>query len=171
MPYAYNGVYLTDFLQRVSVGMKILCQVISVYPLALIVSLPNQLLGHVPITNVSAQLTSQLEAIDEALSDEGNNQDLDTLSHLDKDVELSHLFHPGQFLRAVVSSVRPAGVTDERVSSHLKDEIEKGSRRVELSLVPKQVNQGLQKVDLVKGFVRSFPSQLCIIFADRPARL
>ena len=146
--------------------MKLLCQVISISPLALIVSLPNQLLGHIPITNISSQLTSQLEAIDEKVateSIEANSGDSDDESHTLLDIDLAHYFRPGQYLRAVVTAVKPAGVTDERLSRHLKDEVEKGSRRVELSLIPRQVNQGLAKADLVKGLVRFLFSFLQMI--------
>ncbi|KAE9388873.1 hypothetical protein BT96DRAFT_1003781 [Gymnopus androsaceus JB14] len=41
--------------KRMSIGMKIFSQIVSIQPLALVVSLPNQLFGHVPITNISSQ--------------------------------------------------------------------------------------------------------------------
>jgi rRNA biogenesis protein RRP5 len=47
-----------------NVGMKIFGQIVSILPLALIVSLPNQLYGHVPITNISSQFTELLERLD-----------------------------------------------------------------------------------------------------------
>jgi rRNA biogenesis protein RRP5 len=57
--------------------MKILGQVVSIGPLALVVSLPNQLYGHVPITQVSSELTSSLESMDvendPSLDDDDNN--------------------------------------------------------------------------------------------------
>ena len=45
--------------------MKVLGQIASIQPLALIISLPNQLMGHVPITQVTSQLTSRLESMHE----------------------------------------------------------------------------------------------------------
>jgi rRNA biogenesis protein RRP5 len=45
--------------------MKVLGQIVTVQPLGLVVSLPNQLLGHVPITNITSQLTAKLEKLDE----------------------------------------------------------------------------------------------------------
>ena len=45
--------------------MKILGQIVAVEPLALIVSLPNQLFAHVPITHISTQLTQILETMDD----------------------------------------------------------------------------------------------------------
>ncbi|KAG8900095.1 rRNA biogenesis protein rrp5, partial [Tulasnella sp. 403] len=43
-------------------GTKILCRVIAVKPLALIVSLPFHLVGHIPITNVSPIYTQRLDS-------------------------------------------------------------------------------------------------------------
>ena len=48
------------------VGMKVLGQVVAVEPLALVVSLPNQLFAHAPITQVSSQLTHALESMGDA---------------------------------------------------------------------------------------------------------
>ena len=121
--------------------MKILCQVFSIQPFAIIVSLPNQLFGHIPITQISTQLTERLEEL---------NRDEDAEMEVDNDSDderqeppsLDDMFEPGQYLRAVVSSVKPAGTTDGGSSSHARDEIERASRRVELSLVPEQVKIG-----------------------------
>ena len=137
--------------------MRLLCQVVEVRPYSLIVSLPGQLLGHVPITNISRQWTRALEALADA--DEEENEEAE------KDVpELSDVFAPGQFLRAIVTIVKPQGTTDGRVSTHLKDNVEKASRRVELSLIPDQVNSGVSKADLVKGMVSI--SQICAFYSN-----
>ena len=76
-------------------GQKILGQIISVQPLALIVSLPNQLLGHVPITNISTQLTAALEAMD---VDESDDEDAPAQTAVP---DLDDIFRPGQYIRAV----------------------------------------------------------------------
>jgi rRNA biogenesis protein RRP5 len=132
--------------------MKILGQIISVQPLALVVSLPNQLVGHVPITQISTHFTHLLEAMDEheelsdAESDEGQNQK--------RVPDLFEIFHPGQYVRAVVTMVHAAGSTDMTGIGRTRDETVKASRRVELSLSPDRVNDGVQKSDLRPGFVR-----------------
>ena len=138
---------LTSGLQRIVVGMKLICQIVEVRPYSLIVSLPDQLLGHVPITHISRQLTEALETSVEDDEDDIDEVEKDTIP------ELSDLFIRGQFLRAVVSAVRPQGTTDSRISTHLKDNVEKSSRRVELSLIPDQVNSGVSKSDLTRGLV------------------
>ena len=139
--------------------MKILAQVVSVEPLALVVSLPNQLYGHVPITQISSELTAALESMnedDEPRSDEEDEVEEDDAaeaktSHLP---DLFDLFRPGQYLRCVVVASHAAGTTKAGVGAGRRmSEIEKASRRVELSLNPGQVNQGVLKTDLKPGFV------------------
>ena len=139
--------------QRVTSGMKILCQVVSIQPYQLIVSLPNQLLGHVPITQVSTQLTSILDAADAASEDSADEAEDDNVDDLVSALDLSRLFEIGQYLRSVVTAVRPLGSTEGRSPGHARDEVEKASRRVELSLIPEQVNAGLTKDDLRPGSV------------------
>ncbi|KAL5519222.1 RRP5 [Sanghuangporus vaninii] len=138
--------------KRIVPGMKLLCQIVAVYPFILIVSLPDQLLGHVPITHISSQLTSALEAADaESLVGGDSDTEEDTLDDRGPP-DLTELFRTGQYVRAVVTAVRPSGTTDGHVFGHHRDELEKASRRVELSLIPEQVHVGLAKTDLVKGF-------------------
>jgi rRNA biogenesis protein RRP5 len=128
--------------------MKILCRVAEVRPYSLILSLPGQLLGHVPITQISSQLSEALERVDDE-EDKTISGDEEG-----KNLDLSDLFVSGQFVRAVVTEVRPSGTSEgSRISAHLKDSIDKASRRVEMSLMPDQVNAGVSKSDLKKGFV------------------
>lgn len=132
--------------------MKILGQIVSIQPLALIVSLPNQLFAHVPITNVSSQLTTLLEDIEQ----EGENQ-----TEEDDDEEqprksgiptLFDIFKEGQYLRAVVSTVHAHGSADMSGVYKSRDEVVRASRRVELSLLPEKVNSGVEKSDLRADF-------------------
>ena len=131
--------------------MKILCQIISVQPLGLVVSLPSQLLGHVPITQISPQLSSMFEAIEnnDASSDDDGESAVDGAGVPD----LSLLFRRGQYVRAVVTGVKPAGLTETTVTGFNRDPVEKASRRVELSLVPEQINANVARVDIQPGFV------------------
>ncbi|KAH8099388.1 nucleic acid-binding protein [Cristinia sonorae] len=139
--------------KRINVGMKILAQVISVQPLGLIVSLPNQLMGHVPITHISSELTSRLESMgedsDASVDDEEEEEESTSKSHVP---DLFEMFHPGQFVRTVVSAIHGQGSTDTFVVGRSRDELHKSSRRVELSLVPEKVNEGVVKADLKPGF-------------------
>jgi len=136
--------------------MKILAQVVSIEPLALVVALPNQLYGHVPITQISSELTASLESMDvddEQGSDEEEEED-DGAANTTRLPDLFDLFRPGQYLRCVVVASQAAGTTKARTGTgRATSEIEKASRRVELGLIPEQVNQGVLKTDLKPGFV------------------
>ncbi|KAI0639642.1 U3 snoRNP-associated protein Rrp5 [Trametes polyzona] len=138
--------------QRVAVGMKILGQVVAVEPLALIVSLPNQLFGHVPITQISNQLTHILESMDDAEMPSEDEDEEETPSRVP---DLFEIFQLGQYVRAVVTAVHAPGATDVTALGRARDEVQKASRRVELSLVPEKVNEGIAKADLRAGFALS----------------
>ena len=136
--------------------MKILGQVVSVEPLALIVSLPNQLLAHIPITNITSQLTHLLESMDDEDQDmeSGGSDDEEGQSSKRRIPELFEIFRLGQYVRAIVTAVHAAGSSDTSGFGKTRDEAFKSSRRVELSLIPEKVNEGVAKVDLKAGFVR-----------------
>ncbi|KAH9836984.1 uncharacterized protein C8Q71DRAFT_580175 [Rhodofomes roseus] len=139
--------------KRVAPGMKVLGQIVSIQPLALIISLPNQLFAHVPITEISSQLTSMLEAMDEDdASSSSDGEDAAEGVPKPRVPELFQVFRVGQYVRAVVSAVHAPGTTDPTGLSRARDEIQKASRRVELSLVPSKVNDGVSKTDLRTGF-------------------
>ena len=135
--------------------MRILCQIVSVEPLSLIVSLPNQLFGHIPITQISSEFTTLLEKIDES-TDEGEGaeeDDEDTSKPQPKIPNLADIFSPGQYLRAVVTGLRVSGTTDNSGVGRPKDDSQRVSRRVELSVEPHKVNAGVAVKDLTPGFV------------------
>jgi rRNA biogenesis protein RRP5 len=135
--------------------MKIFGQIVAILPLALIISLPNQLFAHVPITNISSQFTEYLErAEEEALVSESDEEEEETQPTKDPIPELGDLFRVGQYVRAVVSNVHAPGATDVSGIGRSRDDITKASKRVELSLLPERVNSGVQKSDLKSGFVR-----------------
>lgn len=132
--------------------MKILAQVVSVEPLALIVSMPNQLFAHVPITHISSELTERLEKMGE--DDEEDSEDEETEEAGSARVpDLVELFKPGQYVRAVVTTVHAPGSTDVSGLGRARDDVLKASRRVELSIVPEKVNGGVAKADVRPGFV------------------
>lgn len=130
--------------------MKILGQIVSVQPLALVVSLPNQLLGHVPITQISTILTNILETMDE---DEPPSDDDEGGNKMSRVPDILSMFTPGQYVRAVVTAVHAAGSTDALGIGKTWDETAKASRRVELSLSPDRINNGVLRGDLRAGFV------------------
>lgn len=141
--------------QRVVEGMKVLCQIIAIQPLSLIVSLPSQLFGHIPITHISTQLTKRLESMEKESED---SMDIDDEEQDSLRVPgLFEIFQIGQYVRAVVTAVRPAGVTTGHIIGLRRklDEVERACQRIELSLVPEKINAGVAKGDLAPGFVRA----------------
>ncbi|TCD61307.1 rRNA bioproteinsis protein rrp5 [Steccherinum ochraceum] len=143
--------------KRINAGMKVLASVVSVQPLGLIVSLPNQLMAHVPITHITSELTHRLETMgedsDASVDDEDEDEEgPESKSHIPDPFEM---FHPGQYVRTVVSAVHAQGSTEAFAVGRGRDELFKASRRVELSLVPEKVNDGVAKSDLKAGFTLS----------------
>ena len=134
--------------------MKIFAQIVSVEPLALVVSLPNQLYGHVPITQITSEFTSALESMDadDELPSDEEVEGVD--AGTSRVPDLFDLFQPGQYIRCVVVATQATGATKTAAGAgRARDDVEKVSRRVELSLIPEQVNQGVVKTDLKSGFV------------------
>lgn len=129
--------------------MKLFGQIISIQSLALIVALPNQLFGHVPITNISTAFTELLEKSEE--NDEEDDVSMDDFGVPD----LAEIFHEGQYVRVVVTATHAAGTTDIAGLGRSRDEAARASKRVELSLNPDKVNFGVQKTDVVQNFVSS----------------
>jgi rRNA biogenesis protein RRP5 len=108
----------------------VLCQIIQINPLDLVVALPNNLTGRVPITSISDTISRQLE--DKMEDSESEESD-------DTDVDLKAMFRVGQYLRAYVAST-----VDESSSGHAK-------KRIELSIRPNDANTGLTAGDICKN--------------------
>jgi rRNA biogenesis protein RRP5 len=138
--------------------------------LSVLVSLPHQMIGHIPIDKISKGLN---DAIDKLVGKDDNSSDSEASSN-DKESDdeeemeggamkeqiptLQDIFHPGQYVRAIVTAVHPHGVVAPPSTSGTslgkpRNELEKASRRVELSLLPQDVNNGITVKDLGKGFV------------------
>lgn len=134
-----------------------LCSVVSVRALELIVSLPNQLLGHIPITSISSEFTRRLA---EEAAQESDDDDDDDESDEDEESDLPELddwFKPGQLLTAAVVNIKSADLNKKSLTGSRKEKIDEAvrwSRRLELSLDPVRVNEGVKKEDLVHGLVR-----------------
>ncbi|KAG8928202.1 rRNA biogenesis protein rrp5 [Tulasnella sp. 418] len=147
--------------KRLLVGTKVLCVVTKVSPLALVVSLPNLLIAHIPLTGISPLLTQQLdERMETSEEEEDEESEVDSGSdNGSKDVKpskegngplnLTTLFQVGQYIRAVVTAVHPQRYTG---GVYLGAGVDKAARRVELSMSPEQVNAGITKADLTEGF-------------------
>lgn len=152
--------------KRLTPGTRLLCSIVAVHPLALILSLPNQLVGHVPITAISSLFTQKLhEAAEMDSDDEKDSDDEDDEAEVSSSTapqptrlatglpELKDCFKVGQWVRAAVSHVNAPGVKRAAASGNEAHEFDKESRRVELTLDPEAINEGVSPGDLSKGFV------------------
>ncbi|CAE6455083.1 unnamed protein product [Rhizoctonia solani] len=133
--------------KRLEPGQRLLGQITSILPLALIVSLPNQLMGHVPIINISSQLTSRLESTPSSSSEAEESEE----DEEDDIPSLPRMFKPGQYVSCTVKQVKPASSTID-FGAKPRDEEEKAARGVELSIRPSEVNTGVGTGDLRAGF-------------------
>ncbi|KAI1484272.1 nucleic acid-binding protein [Daldinia eschscholtzii] len=117
--------------KRLVKGSLVLGQVAEINPLEIVLALPNNLSGHVPITAISDALNEKIaaEAANEEEEDENEEDGLD----------LQAIFKIGQYLRAYVTST-----IEETTAASAKPR-----RRIELSLRPALANTGLSGQDVV----------------------
>ncbi|KKK23556.1 hypothetical protein P175DRAFT_0471469 [Aspergillus ochraceoroseus IBT 24754] len=114
--------------KRLAPGTMVLGQVSSISAHDIGISLPNNLVGYVPLTSVSRIFEQKVE---EMLKKDGDEDD--------EDFDLEDYFYIGQYLRAYVVS---AGDKSNNATSKTK-------KRIELTIDPRQANSSLQKSDLV----------------------
>ncbi|KAI1862516.1 hypothetical protein JX265_009230 [Neoarthrinium moseri] len=118
--------------KRLVKGSLVLAQVSEINLLDLALALPNNLVGHVPITAISDALNDRIAA--EAAADDDDQGD----ETAGDDVDLKSLFTVGQYLRAYVTSTLEE-------STELSG---KPKKRIELSLRSEQANSGLSSRDI-----------------------
>ncbi|KAH7632193.1 hypothetical protein SMAC4_00089 [Sordaria macrospora] len=120
--------------KRLVKGSLVLGSVCAINALDIAVALPNNIIGHVPITAISAPLTKRLEA--SAGDDDAEESDDEN----ENDVDLESIFQIGQYVRAYVVS------TVDEASTHTPG---KAKRHIELSLQPSLANTGMAEQDVV----------------------
>ncbi|WRT69490.1 uncharacterized protein IL334_006476 [Kwoniella shivajii] len=139
--------------KRLVPGTHVLARVHTILPLHLILSLPNNLLAHVPITEISTTLTNLLTA-EEAMSVDSNKEEEDEEEGSDSDSsapDLSQLFYPGQYFPAKVVNLYPTA-SQSFVSQYPMTETTRLAARVEVTLVPEKVANEVSKKDIEKGY-------------------
>ncbi|CAN6626078.1 rRNA biogenesis protein Rrp5p [Trichomonascus vanleenenianus] len=117
-------------------GTVVLGQISEVNSLDLAVSLPNNLTGYVPITNISKHLSQLLESVEKAAENDSDDEEEIDLP------ELTDLFKVGQWVRAAVVA---SGVEEPQKKN------QKAKKRIELSIDPVVVNEKLDSDDLKPG--------------------
>ncbi|KAK0711393.1 hypothetical protein B0H67DRAFT_646768 [Lasiosphaeris hirsuta] len=119
--------------KRLVKGSLVLGTVCAINLLDIAVALPNNLVGHVPITTISDALTQRLEA---SAANDNDAEEFDDENT--DDVDLKSLFHLDQYVRAYVVST-----IDESSTAG------KPKRHIELSLQPVLANIGMADTDVV----------------------
>ncbi|CAK7210616.1 rRNA bioproteinsis protein rrp5 [Sporothrix curviconia] len=124
--------------KRLVKGSLVLGQVVAISPLEISVALPNNLVGHLPLTSISETLTKRIAAEVEAAekSDAEDNDDNDEDSD---ELDPQTLFTVGEYIRVSVVS------TEEDVPGA------KSKRLIELSVRPEHANAGLTEQDVVRN--------------------
>lgn len=108
--------------------------------LELIVALPSQIIGVVPITEISEQVSAAVERI---AGDNDNDEDEEDEGEEEQGLpSLYKLFRVGQFVQCRVVRVQMADPSDKRTKTH-----------VELTMRPEAVNRDVAKVDVTEGSV------------------
>ena len=152
--------------KRLLPGTKVFGTILAIYPLALVVSICDQLLAHVPVTSVSNRLTDRLQsALDEEEKDEeSDGEDIHETEEEEEEEEdrddssppeLHEIFSVGQWIRASVESVTAAGSKRQWGMGREGGEYERESQRVQLTMEPTIVNEGIRATDLSPGYVLS----------------
>ncbi|WFD37443.1 rRNA biogenesis protein rrp5 [Malassezia japonica] len=134
--------------KRLLPGTKMLCNVLAVHPLALVVSMCDQLVGHIPVTSVSARLTDRLQ---KALDEEDVDDDLP--EHDQSPPELRDIYKVGQWVLASVENVAAPNAKRQWGMGREGGEYERESQRVQFSMDPRIVNEGVSVSDLGDGYL------------------
>ncbi|CAG8050518.1 unnamed protein product [Penicillium salamii] len=119
--------------KRIVPGAMILGQVSSINAHDLCLSLPNNLVGYVPLTSISKGLEDKIEKMlnDDAEDDEDSSDE--------ESFDLKEHFYIGQYLRAFVVST----------GNNPEDPKAKSKKHIELSIDPRQTNTGFSKSGLL----------------------
>ncbi|CBX96638.1 hypothetical protein IAQ61_005498 [Plenodomus lingam] len=113
--------------KRLTPGTMVLGLVTEVTQQDIVLALPNNLVGYVPLTAISDKLNERLEQL---MKDDTDKEDGSDDGNFE-DVDLQDMFSVGQYLRACITSTN--------------EETARARKRLELSIDPKLVNKGLTK--------------------------
>lgn len=113
-------------------GTIVLGRVAQITSKDVVISLPNNLSGFVPLTELSDQLNRRVEKLLEKVDEDADEESEEDF----EDIDLKKLFRVGQFVRAYVTNNGSEGSSS-------------GKKRIDLSLNPRLANHGLTKADIV----------------------
>ncbi|KAJ2416503.1 rRNA biogenesis protein rrp5 [Coemansia sp. IMI 209128] len=139
--------------KRLTKGALVLGCISAIRDLELLVSLPNGLVGVVPITSISTELTALVEkaaASAEESDDEDNDDamDVDSDERADDPLDLKLRFFVGQYVKCVVSEL-----SDAHSAQATKQKKGKNYSRIELTLMPEEINDRFDRDDMCEGLI------------------
>ncbi|KAJ2781535.1 rRNA biogenesis protein rrp5 [Coemansia javaensis] len=145
--------------KRLTEGALVFGYVASIRELELRVSLPNGLVGTVPITSVSPELSALVEKAAEGAEDSGDadeGEDGMDVDGKDDPLDLRQRFFVGQFVKCAVAGVSDASSKDSKdgTSAAAPGQRAKAtSARIELTLEPEEINRRIDPDDICEGMV------------------
>ncbi|KAJ2041176.1 rRNA biogenesis protein rrp5 [Coemansia sp. S3946] len=147
--------------KRLTKGALVLGCISAIRDLELLVSLPNGLVGVVPITSISTELTALVEKAaahaeesdkdsddDDEDNDDDNAMDVDSSENSDDPLDLKLRFFIGQYVKCVV-----AELSDAHSAQTTKQKKGKNYSRIELTLMPEEINDRFDNDDMCEGLL------------------
>lgn len=125
--------------KRITTGSLILGQITTITSRALTVSLPNNLVGYVPLTAISTQLSDKIQGL--LNQDEEHDNPSDSDQDGEQDIALTSYFQIGQYLRVAVTSTEQERLGMKSLAR----------KRIELSVEPALTNLGIDRSNLAIG--------------------
>ncbi|KAJ1998354.1 rRNA biogenesis protein rrp5, partial [Coemansia thaxteri] len=141
--------------KRLTKGALVLGCISAIRDLELLVSLPNGLVGVVPITSISAELTALVEKAAANAEESGQSSDEDAMDvdesgpSSDDPLDLKLRFFIGQYVKCVISELGDGQPADGAKTQKKS----KSFSRIELTLAPEEVNDRFDNEDLCEGLV------------------
>ncbi|KAJ2557435.1 rRNA biogenesis protein rrp5 [Coemansia sp. RSA 1933] len=140
--------------KKLTKGALVLGCVSAIRELELRIALPNGLTGIVPITSISPEMTAFVE---KAAGDVESDDDEDTNAmdvdgeESDDPLNLEMRFFVGQFVKCVVAEVG----SDSQTTAAADGKKKRGNStlRIELSLVPEEINSRIDPDDVCEGMI------------------
>ncbi|KAJ2081596.1 rRNA biogenesis protein rrp5 [Coemansia sp. RSA 988] len=129
--------------KRLAKGALVFGMVSAIHELELRVSLPNGLIGFVPITSVSPELTALVEKAAEA-DEDSETMDVDTEDDDTQEdaLDLNQRFFIGQFVKCAIVDIASS-----------KPGKKSKAARVELTLMPAEINSRIDPDDICEGLI------------------
>lgn len=119
-------------------GASVLGQIVKIDKMDLSIACGDNLVGHVPITSISAEISAMIEKYENSMESSSDEEDdsAPVSSFKPEFPKLDNIFQVGQWLRAAISP-----------------DTEEGKKRIQFTIEPEAVNATIEEDDLTLGNV------------------